>query len=319
MKSIPVIVIQLVHILGPMKGEIQEFPEGSVLIGRDPACHLRFPADMTIISRKHAQIIREGNQFRLVDTSSNGTFVNGKRTTEAYLRNGDVLEFAEGGPKVSFLSEMREVQAETVPSPPPVAPQEFTAAPSAGPAPEPVQTPLPREIPKPVQPEPVQPRVEQPRIEQPQGVPVQKVSAPLIIQYGPTLRSYRELPVIIGRGPQSDFQLDHPAILDQHAQIFFAQNQYWIKDLTGQQPISINGRAVSMHSPLNVNDEISMSAQGPVFRFLGEGRLAEVEQQVPEAQPVREEKKNEPYAVREEKPSGKFLSRFKNFIDKKLQ
>lgn len=315
MKSVPVIVIQLVHILGPMKGEIQEFPEGAVLIGRDPACNLRFPADMTIISRRHAQVIREGNQFKLIDSSSNGTFVNGKRVKEAYLRNGDVLEFAEGGPKVSFLSEMKEVQAvaAVTPPPPPTPKQEIRVEPPIQPVREPVQAPAPQEIPKPVQPE-----VVQPRYEPPQEVFVQKVNAPLVIQYGPTLRSYRELPVVIGKGLKCDFVLDHPAIFEQHAQIFFAQDQYWIKDLTGQQPLRINGRPVSVQSPLNVNDEISMSAQGPVFRFLGEGRLAEVEQAAPEPLPAREEKKTEHYGVNEEKTSGKFFSRFKKFIDKKL-
>lgn len=317
MKSVPVIVIQLVHILGPMKGEIQEFPEGAVLIGRDPACNLRFPADMTIISRRHAQIIREGNQFKLIDSSSNGTFVNGKRVKEAYLRNGDVLEFAEGGPKVSFLSEMREVQAmaAVTPSPPPPPPQEQRAEPPRQPVQEPVQAPVPQEILKPVQPE-----VVQPRYEPPQEVFVQKVIAPLVIQYGPTLRSYRELPVVIGKGLKCDFVLDHTAIFEQHAQIFFAQDQYWIKDLTGQQPLRINGRPVSVQSPLNVNDEISMSAQGPVFRFLGEGRLAEVEQAAAEEPlPARQEKRTETHAVSEEKSSGKFMSRFKKFIDKKMQ
>ena len=54
------------------------------------------------MSRKHAEIIREGNRFKLVDLSANGTFVNGKRVKEVYLKDGDVLTFAEGGPKVSF-------------------------------------------------------------------------------------------------------------------------------------------------------------------------------------------------------------------------
>lgn len=314
MKSVPLIVIQLVHILGPMKGEIQEFPEGTVLIGRDPACNLKFPADMTIISRRHAQIIREGNQFKLIDTSSNGTFVNGKRTKEAYLRNGDVLEFAEGGPKVSFLSEMREAQPTVAVAPPP-PPSPPPHKPSVEPPlREPVQAP-PQEIPRPVQAE-----AAQPRYEPPQEVAVQKVNVPLIIQFGPTLRSYRELPVTIGKGLKCEFVLEHPAIYDQHAQVFYAQDQYWIKDLTGQQPLRINGRTVSVQSPLNVNDEIAMTAKGPVFRFLGEGRLAEVEQaHAEEPLASRQEKKTETHTAGEEKTSGKFFSRFKSFIDKKLQ
>jgi pSer/pThr/pTyr-binding forkhead associated (FHA) protein len=314
MKSVPVIVIQLVHIFGPMKGEIQEFSEGPILIGRDPSCHLRFPADVTIISRKHARIIREGNQFRLTDTSSNGTFVNGKRVKEAYLRNGDVLEFAEGGPKVSFLSEIREGQP-AAEAPAAAPPEEIQKGPEIQPVQEPPAQYIPSE-----KPEPVRQEVVEQKIEGPEHVSVEKVNMPLIIQYGPTLRSYRELPVTIGRSPKCDFVMDHAAIYDQHAQIFFTQNRYWIKDLTGQQPLRINGRPVSMQAPVNVNDEISMSAQGPVFRFLGEGRLAEVEEAVVSGpSPSREEKKTEPHVAGEEKPSGKLLSKFKRYIDKKLQ
>ena len=57
----PAIVVQLVHIEGPLKGEIQEFLEPEISIGRHPSCQVQFPKDLTIISRKHGQIIREGN------------------------------------------------------------------------------------------------------------------------------------------------------------------------------------------------------------------------------------------------------------------
>jgi pSer/pThr/pTyr-binding forkhead associated (FHA) protein len=102
MKTPPVIVMQLVHIFGPLKGEIQEFTDPVISIGRNPGCHLRFPAELTTISRKHAEIVREGNQFRLIDHSANGTFVNGKQVKEAVLRDGDVLELVRGGPRSVF-------------------------------------------------------------------------------------------------------------------------------------------------------------------------------------------------------------------------
>jgi pSer/pThr/pTyr-binding forkhead associated (FHA) protein len=308
MKSIPVIVVQLIHILGPMKGEIQEFSEGEISIGRDPSCSLCFPADLTAISRKHARITREGNQFRLIDASSNGTYVNGKRVQETSLKNGDVLEFAEGGPKVSFLSEIREGQPVTE-APAVAPPEEIQQEPEI----RPVQEPPPQYIP-PEEPEPVQQKVREQKIEEPEHVPPQKVNMPLIIQYGPTLRSYRELPVTIGRSPKCDFVMDHSAIYDQHAQIFFTQNSYWIKDLTGQQPIHINGQPVFFQAQLNMNDEISLSQQGPVFRFLGEGRLAEVAPPPVEETPVNE-KEIPPQEMSEDKGAKGILSRFKKMLD----
>ena len=108
MANIPVIVIQLIHIEGPLKGEIQDFSDPEISIGRHSSCHVRFPKDLRIISREHARIIREGNRFKLMNLSQNGTYLNGKRIPEGYLKDGDVLMFAQGGPKVSFLTRIEE-------------------------------------------------------------------------------------------------------------------------------------------------------------------------------------------------------------------
>ena len=70
-------MVQLVHIKGPFKGEIQEFLDNEIFIGRHPSCHVQSPNQLAIISRRHAQIIREGNRFKLVDQSANGTVLNG--------------------------------------------------------------------------------------------------------------------------------------------------------------------------------------------------------------------------------------------------
>ncbi len=299
MKRPPVIIVQLIHIFGPMKGEIQEFSEGVICIGRHPSSTVHFPADLNIVSRKHAEIVREGNQFKLIDYSVNGTFVNGKRVREVYLKNGDVLEFAEGGPKVSFLMQMKEVPAEA-------------EMPSPRPREEPLQEPKEGLIEghkiEPQRPLDEKPRV-QPMFEEPVEISVQKVNVPLIIQYGPTIRSFKELPVTIGKNPKCGFMLDYPAIYDLHAQIFFSQDQYWIKDLTGQKSVRINGQPIAFQSPLKLNDEVALSPQGPFFRFLGEGRLAEVIEPVIGPHDKPEEKAHR--EVSEEKVQEGMLSKFK--------
>ncbi len=281
MKRPPVIIVQLVHILGPLKGEIQEFSGPVISIGRNPGSHLRFPADLTAVSRKHAEIVREGNQFKLADHSVNGTFVNGKQVKEALLKGGDVLEFSKGGPKVSFLTQIREGKEE----------KEQPVTPTR--TPEGAQVGLRKsepERPEIIQPEPVKPRVEPPE----ERVFVQPVRAPLIIQYGPTLRSYKQMPVTIGKNPKCDFKLEHPSILDQHAQVFFAQNQSWIKDLTGSRAVQINRQPVGLQAPLKAEDELALTPEGPVFRFLGEGRLAEMVTPSPEEPPGPPGKKKGP-------------------------
>jgi pSer/pThr/pTyr-binding forkhead associated (FHA) protein len=263
MKHPPVIVVQLIHIFGPLKGEIQEFSDPAISIGRHPSSQVCFPPDLTLVSRNHAEIIREGNQFKLMDHSANGTFVNGKRVKEITLKNGDVLAFAEGGPKVSFLTQIREDSSEVQTPPPP-------------PSPLPKKSKIEPPRPSGERPSYVKPPASPPLEEAPDEGPAQMSRVPLSIQYGPTIRSFKQLPVIIGRSPKCDFILDHPAIFDQHAQILFSQNQYWVKDLTGQGSVKVNRRPVSVQTPLKLNDEVALSPQGPVFRFLGEGRFAEM-------------------------------------------
>ncbi|MDI7260478.1 MAG: FHA domain-containing protein [Thermodesulfobacteriota bacterium] len=294
MKQPPVIVIQLFHIKGPapLHGKEQEFSEPSIFIGRHPSCHLRFPVELTHISRKHAEIVREGNQFKLIDHSANGTFVNGKKVKEIYLKDGDVLTFAEGGPQVSFLTQMKEGGA-------PEVVKEVRIQPPK------VETPI-----QPQRPVEERPPSVLPKRDEALEVSVQPVKAPLIIQYGPTIRSFKQLPITIGKSPKCEYPLDHPALSDQHAQIFFGQDQYWVKDLTGQKLVRINRQPVGFQASLKPNDELALSPQGPLFRFFGEGRLGEIEE-APEEKPIESSEKTG--AVAEEKSiSSKFKKIFKS-------
>ncbi len=286
-----------------MKGQIQVFTEHLIAIGRHPSCHLRFPADLTSVSRQHAEIVRDGNQFRLIDHSTNGTFVNGKRSTETLLKNGDVIAFSEVGPKVSFLAEIREgaSEMEAPPEPPSARSPKATEPTRIPPLPATQEVRPPRTAGKP---EPAS--EERPPIAQP-------VKIPLIIQFGPTLRTFRELPVTIGKSAQCHFTLEHPALAAQQAQILYAQDRYWVKDLTGLRSVQINRLPVGDQAPLEVNDELALSPKGPYFRFLGGGRLAEVSEPTEDesAELQSDDKKGLPSEHVEGKPRKGLLSRFR--------
>ena len=280
MPQMPNITVQLVHIQGPLKGQIQDFFQFPVQIGRHSSCQVRFEKDLTAISRRHARIERQGNRFRIIDASTNGTYVNGKRIADVYLRDGDVITFSENGPKASFLTKVASGDAssspvfEPVPPAPPLEPSQNHVAPPA-----PVQPQMP--LPTPTGPTP--PPTPQPGITvgPDTAIPVMSTTAPLVIQFGPTLQSYNVLPVTIGTDPSCDFVIDHPALAGQHLQIFFGENDYWVKDLTGRNVVSINGRPVGTQSILAQGAELALTEQGPKFRFLGGGRLAEM----PDAKP----------------------------------
>ncbi|MDX2441402.1 MAG: FHA domain-containing protein [Desulfobacterales bacterium] len=276
------IIVQLVHIHGPMKGEIQEFSGNEIFIGRHPSCDLQFPTDLVVISRKHAHIIREGNRFKLVDSSTNGTFVNGTKIDESWLKDGDVIFFTEGGPKVSFLTR----QGETV--------QAVSTPPSSA-HPLPVVQP-PQSPPPPFQPQPLQESVpisqsvtQSPPVRHPQSahppqhqaapqpeIRVEPVRAPLVIQYGVVLKSFNELPITLGSSPDCDLPLEHPSLAEQHAQIFFSQGSYRIKDLTGQNLILINNQSIMSPATLTPGDKVYLTTDGPAFQFMEGGRMAEI-------------------------------------------
>jgi hypothetical protein len=58
-----------------------------------------------LVGRKHAKIVRQADEFVIVDLNShNGTFVNEERVAGTRrLKTGDVIEFGAGGPRVQFF------------------------------------------------------------------------------------------------------------------------------------------------------------------------------------------------------------------------
>jgi len=79
----------------------ESFPSGDrTLIGRSPECDV-FLDDVTV-SRKHAELIRDGETFTISDLGSlNGTFVNKKRIESAELENDDEVQI--GKYRLTFL------------------------------------------------------------------------------------------------------------------------------------------------------------------------------------------------------------------------
>ena len=68
--------------------------KNQVIIGRDIKCDVLLLNDS--ISRKHAEIVREGWSWRIRDLgSSNGTFVNGQHVEDALLNEGDVVTLGD--------------------------------------------------------------------------------------------------------------------------------------------------------------------------------------------------------------------------------
>ena len=96
------------HLAGSRRGQRQELPAArKVRFGRHPDCEVSFDAHRDIdASSRHAELRPADDGWVLVDVgSSNGTFVDGHRITEAPLTTATpiVVEFGAGGPRVRLF------------------------------------------------------------------------------------------------------------------------------------------------------------------------------------------------------------------------
>lgn len=95
-------MLRLHQTFGAYTGRTYEFDGPVVRLGRMPDSDVVFDAHADLdASGRHAEILREGDAWILVDVGSrNGTFVAGQRITRHILRDGDELECGPGGPRL---------------------------------------------------------------------------------------------------------------------------------------------------------------------------------------------------------------------------
>lgn len=86
-------------------GEKQEIIVDYIELGRDPKCQVRFDESFSTVSRRHAAIIKDGDNWKIRQLSdTNDTLLNGRPIKkEWYLQNGDEIQLSVGGPKLGFL------------------------------------------------------------------------------------------------------------------------------------------------------------------------------------------------------------------------
>ena len=86
-------------------GEAQEIIVDQVELGRDPKCAVQFDESFKTVSRRHAAIVRDGQNWKLIQLSqTNTTFLNGRPIQkEWYLQNGDEIQLSVNGPKLGFI------------------------------------------------------------------------------------------------------------------------------------------------------------------------------------------------------------------------
>lgn len=86
-------------------GESQKIIIDEIMLGRDSSCQVRFDESFSTVSRKHAAIVKEGTNYKIVHLSqSNQTYVNGQPVAgEYYLQTGDEIQLSSQGPRLGFI------------------------------------------------------------------------------------------------------------------------------------------------------------------------------------------------------------------------
>lgn len=86
-------------------GESQKIIIDQIELGRDGSCQVRFDESFETVSRRHAAIVRDGENWKIIPLSqTNATFVNSVPiTTDTVLHNGDEIKLSSNGPVMGFI------------------------------------------------------------------------------------------------------------------------------------------------------------------------------------------------------------------------
>ncbi len=93
--------LDLLHPTGLISLRNWTFEDESVIrIGREPSNHIVLYS--RVVSRFHAMLWGLGNEWKIVNLSCNGTYLDDKIITHALLEHGAVIRLAPSGPRLRF-------------------------------------------------------------------------------------------------------------------------------------------------------------------------------------------------------------------------
>lgn len=84
----------------------QMFVVPNITIGRAGSCHVRYGTQYSSVSRQHASITGNNNQYYLNHNpaATNPTLVNGSPIAGPHLlQNGDTIQFSQNGPRLGSM------------------------------------------------------------------------------------------------------------------------------------------------------------------------------------------------------------------------
>jgi pSer/pThr/pTyr-binding forkhead associated (FHA) protein len=224
---------------------------GPLVLGRDAGCEVVVPGND--VSRRHAQIELGEAGYVLVDTSTNGTFVNGTRIEGSrVLQRADVIRV--GTDEFRFYAEMA---APAIPVAPPPGPPDLSKPPPGAEhrlhntmmgAPKVGTPPLPGPV-----------------------TPISLAQSPiasLLVRSG-TLKGKRlpvRIPVVnVGRGDYNDLVIPEPSVSASHAKLQRREGIWVIADLGSTNGTFVDGERITEETALGPGSTIRFGEVSTLF------------------------------------------------------
>ncbi len=224
---------------------------GPLVMGRDAGCEVVVPGND--VSRRHAQIELGEAGYVLVDTSTNGTFVNGTRIEGSrVLRRADVIRV--GADEFRFYAD---AAPPVVPAAPPPGPPDLSKPPPGAEhrlhhtmmgAPKVGTPPLPGPV-----------------------TPISLTQAPIasLLVRGGTLKGKRlpiRIPVVnVGRGDFNDLVIPEPSVSASHAKLQRREGIWVIADLGSTNGTFVDGERITDETPLGPGSTIRFGEVATLF------------------------------------------------------
>jgi pSer/pThr/pTyr-binding forkhead associated (FHA) protein len=235
-------------------------------IGRDAACDIVIASGE--VSRRHARVEPRPDGYVLVDTSTNGVVLNGKRIKGTHLLNrGDTIRI--GPEELKFNADVRvsvispvppvlgsravAVEGPMVAAPPPKPPSSGDVRLSNSPAPD-----------KAIKPAPAQP---------PAAESSRPVLATLeITNEGPTKgMRFNVVTALthVGRGAHNDVVLNDESVSDSHAKVQRRADGWVVVDMDSTNGTYVGGTRVEGEMPLTANADLRFGGVKLFFKTAG--------------------------------------------------
>ena len=212
-------------------------------LGRDPDSEVVLDADAAVVSRRHAEIRKAGEQYAVTDLKSfNGTLVNGQRIAGTVtLFGGDQIQLGAGGPVVRVVDPAHPAPARHAGA---VGAQAPAVAQSIPPAFGQIAAMAKRET----------------IIVSSSSGSIAPTSAPAGTQ--PHLLARRmfdqQMQFTVGRAPDNDIRLDGLQISNRHARFVLTNGSVAVEDAGSTNGVYVNGERISGKRAVQPSDVIQI-------------------------------------------------------------